>query len=216
MQVNTASCNLPAKLTIGRAITYLNTASCNLPAKLTIGRATTYLNTSFHLIGHSLGAHIMGYVGKEVYRLTNKMVGRIAGLDPAGPSFESYSQYVRLDASDATFVNVMHTDAEPLTSIGFGIRTSIGHVDFRPNGGEHQPGCPEETINIISLGSVEGPIDIIACSHSRATDLFTNSISNCRYDPPGETGSLCTMGYHTDSSCRGEFYPTTTNEQPFC
>lgn len=57
--------------------------------------------------GHSLGSHIMGYAGKEVFRLTGKKIGRITGFDPAGPAFESYSRYVRLDAQDAMFVDVI-------------------------------------------------------------------------------------------------------------
>ncbi|GFO19618.1 pancreatic lipase-related protein [Plakobranchus ocellatus] len=162
---------------------------------------------TFHLVGHSLGSHIMGYAGKEAYRLTNVKVGRITGLDPAGPAFESYSHYVRLDALDANFVDVIHTDAESLISTGFGIRCSIGHVDFYPNGGQHQPGCPEETLDDFST---------VTCSHIRVLDFFTNSISKCRYDPPGDNGKVCTMGYHTDSTCRGDFYPMTTATQPFC
>ncbi|GFO19619.1 pancreatic lipase-related protein [Plakobranchus ocellatus] len=188
-----------------------------------IGRLLEDLNAhagaefeTFHLVGHSLGSHIMGYAGKEVYRLTNEKVGRITGLDPAGPAFESYSHYVRLDALDANFVDVIHTDAESLISSGFGTRYSIGHVDFYPNGGQHQPGCPEETLGILSMLSFEDEYSTGACSHSRALDFLTNSISKCRYDPPGAGGNICTMGYHTDSACRGDFYPTTTGEQPFC
>jgi hypothetical protein len=40
------------------------------------------------------------------------------GLDPAGPLFDSYSEDVRLDPSDAKFVDVIHTDAVPLIDTG--------------------------------------------------------------------------------------------------
>ncbi|XP_037556173.1 phospholipase A1 [Dermacentor silvarum] len=43
-----------------------------------------------HYIGHSLGAQTGGFFGKDVKELTGKVVGRITGLDPAGPLFESY------------------------------------------------------------------------------------------------------------------------------
>ncbi|RUS76395.1 hypothetical protein EGW08_015846 [Elysia chlorotica] len=130
-------------------------------------------------------------------------------LDPAGPSFERYSTNVRLDKTDASFVDVIHTDAEGLSDFGFGIRISIGHVDFWVNGGTHQPGCPPETI---SLQDVETSIDVINCSHGRSLDLFTYSISRCRYDPQGS----CTMGYHVSTTCRGDYEPSTTAVDPFC
>lgn len=58
----------------------------------------------FHIIGHSLGSHIAGYAGERVIGL-----GQITGLDPAGPYFENTDTRVRLDPSDAKFVDVIHS-----------------------------------------------------------------------------------------------------------
>lgn len=43
----------------------------------------------FHLVGHSLGGHLVGFIGRSVYSNSNKTVRikRITSLDPAGPFF---------------------------------------------------------------------------------------------------------------------------------
>ncbi|XP_032642794.1 lipase member I isoform X3 [Chelonoidis abingdonii] len=63
---------------------------------------------SIYMIGVSLGAHIAGFVG-EMY---NGTLGRITGLDPAGPSFSGKPPNERLDHTDAKFVDVIHTDID--------------------------------------------------------------------------------------------------------
>nr|UXP71915.1 esterase [Manduca sexta] len=109
-----------------------------------------------HLIGHSLGAHISGFTGKEFTRLTGHQVGRISGLDPAGPCFFNAGQDLKLNATDATFVDVIHT-----THGSLGITEPAGHSDFYPNGGTQQPDCVLQT-----------------CSHGRAWYLYKESILN--------------------------------------
>uniref|UniRef100_A0A8D2DDB2 Lipase member H n=1 Tax=Sciurus vulgaris TaxID=55149 RepID=A0A8D2DDB2_SCIVU len=117
---------------------------------------------NFHFIGMSLGAHISGFVGK----IFHGRLGRITGLDPAGPKFSGKPSNSRLDYTDAKFVDVIHSDAK-----GLGIQEPLGHVDFYPNGGKKQPGCPK---------SIFSGIEYIKCDHQRAIHLFMATLeTNC-------------------------------------
>lgn len=91
-----------------------------------------------HIIGHSLGAHIAGFIGKYL----GGKIGRITGLDPASPWIRTIENTTnRLDKNDAIFVDVIHTCTDYP-----GINVPIGHVDIWPNGGSClQPGCVIET-----------------------------------------------------------------------
>jgi len=74
----------------------------------------------FHLVGHSLGAHAVGKAGRifQSSHPSDAMVGRITGLDPAGPRFVAgpilpaipeLHQNI-LSPSSAVFVDVIHTN----------------------------------------------------------------------------------------------------------
>lgn len=52
----------------------------------------------------------------------------------------------------------------------------LGHIDFYPNGGSHQPGCT--CVCVIGICMESNMMDIFSgsCSHSRATLYFLESI----------------------------------------
>ncbi|XP_046639785.1 lipase member H-like isoform X2 [Daphnia pulicaria] len=166
------------------------------------------LNVSqLHIIGFSLGAHIAGKAGFRV----NVPVPRITGLDPAFPGFSIDNTDGRLDVTDAQFVDIIHTNSDSLLNGGLSFTTSIGHVDFWPNGGIVQPGC-----------------SLISCSHYRALIYFTESINTkkpftatkCSTHMDWYIG-LCAnntqtaMGFSVSTSAKGDYFLLTNVKAPF-
>ncbi|XP_050441631.1 pancreatic lipase-related protein 2-like isoform X2 [Adelges cooleyi] len=125
--------------------------------------------TNVHLIGHSLGAHTVGFVGKHL----QGQVGRITGLDPAGPAYYNAPPANRLDYTDAQFVDVIHTGGTSRL-FGLGLRKAIGHIDFYPNGGQKQPGCYKKQ----DKGGFMAPATELFCTHIRALQVFYESINS--------------------------------------
>ncbi|CAH1796508.1 unnamed protein product [Owenia fusiformis] len=185
-----------------------------------------------HCIGHSLGAQTCGYMGKWL-AARNQRLGRISGLDPAGPWFADTTPAVRLTERDATFVDVIHSNGRGAVVL-LGIGTPSGHVDFYPNGGGAQPGCGL-TYNVHDNRAKRQDVDAwVACSHARAYMYFTESINSgcqftsnpCQDIDDGEDGfcdrcvpgSSCQfMGWKsTNSPGRGKFYLDTYEDAPFC
>ncbi|XP_020843816.1 pancreatic triacylglycerol lipase-like [Phascolarctos cinereus] len=145
-----------------------------------------YSPSNVHIIGHSLGSHIGGEAGRR----SNGLIGRITGLDPAEPCFEGTPEEVRLDPSDALFVDVIHTDAAPIIpNLGFGMSQLVGHLDFFPNGGEEMPGCQKNILSeIVDINGIwEGTRNFAACNHLRSYKYYADSILN----PDGFSGYPC-------------------------
>lgn len=112
-----------------------------------------------HLIGHSMGGQMSGYIGAKL----GGALGSIQALDPAGPLFENKDPSVRLDPTDAQFVQVIHTNGGLL-----GYRGNLGHADYHPiGGGMNQAGCKEDIVGI--------------CAHFRAIDYYYEATTSDRF-----------------------------------
>ena len=176
--------------------------------------------SSIQLVGHSLGGQTAGYAGKFYNERHGDKIGKITGLDPAGPMFEIANMPDRdrhlthLYRSDATFVDVIHTTGGPLTEVGLGMSSAIGHADFYPNGGEVQNGC-----------------HLPGCHHSRAYQYWISSVKrNCfqawscdSYE--AFANGACSksvlntnrMGYYsTKPLTHNSFFLDTTGHVPYC
>ncbi|EDW29699.1 GL14903 [Drosophila persimilis] len=133
-----------------------------------------------HIIGHSLGAHLSGYAGYHLQRDFGLKVARITGLDPAAPLFTDTDPIVRLDRTDAHFVDIVHTDANPLMKGGLGINQRLGHVDFFPNGGFDNPGCDKKLQDVMKSNRKATLFttmqQFLGCNHIRSQQFFTESI----------------------------------------
>merc|ERR1712130_25536 len=84
-----------------------------------VGRAIAYMfnelktksgfrDAQFECSGHSLGAHVCSNAAKYAKKEFNIQLNRVTGMDAAGPLFEKTAAEVRIDASDASFVDLLH------------------------------------------------------------------------------------------------------------
>lgn len=166
-----------------------------------------------HLVGHSMGSHLVAYVA--VY-LRNRgfTVPRLTGLDPAYPGFYPPLLAPPMSPSDATFVDVIHTDGGY-----FGTPSSTGHADFWPNEGQaKQPGCISATIPLTTEDF---------CSHWRSWALWAESLKSnellarrcdnydtflrgqCQEEP------AVPMGNSATPDLRGNYYLRTAASSPY-
>ena len=110
----------------------------------------------FLVMGHSLGAHVVGIAGKLV---RSGKLPRIIAFDPASPLFKLNALDDRVAVGDARLVETVQTSAGSL-----GFSEPLGNKSFYPNGGKSQPGCG------VDLTS--------SCSHGRSYEYYIESINS--------------------------------------
>ncbi|KAI4461676.1 lipase [Holotrichia oblita] len=113
-----------------------------------------------------IGSYIADFIISAKLQLDKvHIIGHSLGSNPAGPGFEhpDMDESGRVSNTDAQFVDVIHTD------IGhYGFIEPIGHVDFYPNGGTLQPGCPSYDIDD-------------NCSHARSNLYLVESVNSNKF-----------------------------------
>nr|XP_012215553.1 PREDICTED: pancreatic triacylglycerol lipase-like [Linepithema humile] len=160
-----------------------------------VANMINYLEKNFGLdpattraVGHSLGGHVISLAA----RFAKTEIAEVIALDPAKPKFEFKGPGERVDASDASLVHAIHTNAGVL-----GLEEPVGHADFYPNGGKDQPGC-----SWIAVG----------CAHSRSYEYYAESIRN----PKGfRAGDVFMGGPELDRRAKGSYVLQTNRKPPF-
>ncbi|KAF2895404.1 hypothetical protein ILUMI_10773 [Ignelater luminosus] len=168
-----------------------------------------------HVVGHSLGAQVAGMAGDNTQKQCNALIGRVTGLDPAGPGYQTINNTGRITKDSGNFVDIIHTNQAQCGYIG-----DCGDVDFYPNCGYYQPHCLESVIGTVTISTniSHVPLSLVSCSHQRSCYLFAVSINynnffsrscldcitaECLYEPsvaPIFTSSSTYMG----ESCRSK------------
>ena len=163
---------------------------------------------SIHLIGFSLGAHIVGYAGSHYQKLTGQKLARITGLDPAKECFKQGTRLRHISSEDAQFVDIIHSSTGVVGNI-----EHFGDADFYVNGYEpFPPGCKDDD-----------------CAHERAWEYYAESVyvgnennfmakicesprkfkrDQCE---PGEYP----MGYNASSQGEGRLFLSVNPEKPY-
>ncbi|KAF5274871.1 hypothetical protein FQA39_LY07053 [Lamprigera yunnana] len=191
-----------------------------------LSREKDYDLKNIHLVGHSLGAQMSGLAGQSVMSKCQQRIGRITGLDPAGPLFLGRPIDERLDKTDAKFVDVIHTNGGV-----FGYLTNCGHADFYVNCGSLQF-C--KIFELSLSGILELPISVVACHHLLSLDYMaegteTNNFVGipCKGCPFPTLTSTCPpllsffkddkpiMGEGCPSSTVGTYFVPVNNKKPF-
>ncbi|XP_044732369.1 phospholipase A1 member A-like [Chrysoperla carnea] len=154
-------------------------------------------------VGHSLGAHIAGTVG----RYTKTKISKIIGLDPAGPLFDQ-GFAIPLATGNAQYVIEIITDGGI-----YGTNSPGGDINFFPNYGRRiQPGCPSHFIPFSGRST-----DF--CSHERSCVYWAEAIQSksfigVKLDVNGNTKDTAILEPSLTGKI-GNYYLRTATKSPF-
>lgn len=169
---------------------------------------------SLELLGFSLGGQTVSYIARNYQTMTGRNISTIISLEPSGPCFRTLNETDRLDASNADFVLVIHTNID-----GFGMATPMGHVDMYVNGGEYQPSdvllypctstCSHFRVLPLWLAALKNPGKFLAI---KCRNIQEARDSNCYRNVPLVVNE---MGVGIDRNKTGIFYLSTSKGHPY-
>ncbi|TMW42849.1 hypothetical protein DOY81_012072, partial [Sarcophaga bullata] len=162
---------------------------------------------TLEIIGHSLGAHVAGFTGKNI--ATGK-AHAIVGLDPALPLYSYDKPDKRLSSTDAYYVESIQTNGGEL-----GFLKPIGKGAFYPNGGKRQPGCGADLTG--------------SCAHGRSVSYYVEAVEQDNFatikcadyqdavaKSCGSSYSSVRMGAVTNAyMVAGDYYVPVNSAAPF-
>ncbi|KAH9631222.1 hypothetical protein HF086_005993 [Spodoptera exigua] len=194
--------------------TYLSRAVPNA-IKVSADFADILLNLSaagldlnkMHLVGHSLGAQIVGMAGNKMAK-KGVQLPWITGLDPAGVVFDSKPPHERLNPKSAGYVDVIHSDPNR-----YGSRRELGTVDFWPNyrtiGPVVQPDlCNHHKCWQYLIDSMKYSGTLVG-SHARNFRTWKN------YTKPQRLANVLEIGKYYEKVTPGNYYFYTAASSPY-
>lgn len=159
-------------------------------------------------MGHSLGAQIVGSAARHYRQLTGNSLPYVTGLDPALPCYNEGEVLTTISASDAEFVDIIHTNAG-----ANGQYQAYGNVDFYVGGkfliqnACRTPQCSHEIVWKYYAESVypNNERDFLA---QRCNTLYSLQDGRCN-------GSEFPMGYAVPHFLIGSYVLDANDEKPY-
>lgn len=141
-------------------------------------------------------------------------LGRISGLDPAGPVFRHLFSSEHLTYNDAKLVDCIHTSTK------YGIIEPICQINFYPNSLKTQPHCSthDDLCQHVSPVHFYTLSILIADSCTFMSTKCADYKTSCTSCSVFNSNDCIRMGYYAlnFSNATGNFVLETKSEWPFC